>query len=139
NSLVQGGRVKSAITTAPPPHQVAIGSSYCRSTVLAIIIVFYFYLSHFVPLPFLGTSPLSQAINPRLPGTRLAFWSRGLDHDYQHSRTASTHVKQTQLTTLFTHVLTLSTLETAYYEEKTQHIGNRTLVLSTLMTTVGPV
>ena len=41
------------------------------------------------------------------PGTRLACWSRRLG---QHSRTASTHNKQTQLTTLFTRALTLSTM-----------------------------
>ena len=36
----------------------------------------------------------------------------------QHSRTASTHNKQTQLTTLFTHALTLSTMGIKHYEEK---------------------
>ena len=49
----------------------------------------------------------SQGINPSLPGTHNAFWSHGLG---QHSRTASTYVKQTQLTMLFTHALTLSTM-----------------------------
>ena len=49
---------------------------------------FLLFLSHFEPLSFFrGTSPWSQGIYSSLPGTRLAFWSRGLG---QHSRTAST-------------------------------------------------
>lgn len=40
--------------------------------------------------------------------------------------------------TVFTHVLTFFKVETKYYEEKFHRIENRTLVLRTLMATVGP-
>ena len=98
-------------------------SSKVRGSTLAFIYSFI-YLSHFKPLPFRKTRPWSQGINPSLPGTRLVFWSRGLG---QHSRTASTHTKQTQSTTLFTHVITLSTVEIIHCEEKTQRSGIRTI------------
>ena len=60
-----------------------------RCNSLGIYFIYYFYL--FVtlltpPLPR-DESVVSQGINPSLPGTRLAFSSRGLG---QHSRTAST-------------------------------------------------
>ena len=84
-------------------------------------IYIYIFLSHFEPFPFHGTSLWSQKGSTHLsPGTRLAFWSRGLG---QHSRTASTHTKQTQSTTLFTHVLTLSTVEIIHCEEKPNASG----------------
>ena len=40
---------------------------------LALIYLIFIYLSQLKPLPFRGTSPWSQGINPSLPGTRLAF------------------------------------------------------------------
>ena len=57
------------------------------SGVIYLFIYLFIYFSHFKPLPFRGTSPWSLGINPSFPGTRLAFWSRGLG---QHSRTAPT-------------------------------------------------
>ena len=99
-------------------------------------VLLYTYLSHSKLLPFRGTSPWSQGINPSLPGTRLAFWTRVLG---QYSRSASKHDKQTQSTTLFTHALTLSTEGIRYYEEKTRRIWNRTLDFPTLRATVGPL
>ena len=86
------------------------------------------------PPSLLGTSPWSQGINPSLPGTGLAFWSRGLG---QHSRTASPHDKQTQFTTLFTHTLTLSTEGIRLYEQNPQRIWKWILVLPSLRATVG--
>lgn len=59
--------------------------------------------------------------------TRLGFWSSGLG---QHSRTAATSRNRTQSTTFCTQVLTLPIMGIRYYEERTQHIGNRTLDLS---------
>ena len=95
---------------------------------LFILFIFLFFL------PSRGTSPWFQGINPSLPGTCHGFRSRGLS---QHSRTASTHEKQTQLITLFTHILTLSTVGIRHYEGKTQRISNRTLDFPTLRATVG--
>ena len=69
------------------------------------------------------------------PDTRLAFWSRGLG---QHSRTASTHTKQTQSTAFFTHVLTLSAVEILHFEEKPNASGIEPSI-STLLAKVGPL
>ena len=77
--------------------------------------IIYLFVPLQTPPPFRGTSPWSQGINPSLPGTRLIFWSRGLG---QLFRTASTHNKQTQLTTLFTHVLTRSMVGLRLHEKK---------------------
>ena len=68
----------------------------------------FIFLSHF-------ETPLPQGIKPSVSGIRLAFWSRGLG---QHSRTASAHDKQTQLTALSTHVLTLYTVGIRHDEKK---------------------
>ena len=58
-------------------------------SLLSLFYIYYYFLclSHFKPLPFRWTSPWSQGINPSVPGTRLAFWSRRVG---QHFRTAST-------------------------------------------------
>ena len=79
--------------------------TYRASDVLCFYL--FIYLSRFKSFPFCGTNLWSSRINPSLPGRRLTFRSRGLG---QHSRTASTHNKHTQLATLFTHALTLSTM-----------------------------
>lgn len=49
------------------------------------------------------------------------------------SRKKKAHKKQKP-----THVPPLSKVEVTYYEEKIHHIGNRTLLLFTLMVIVGP-
>ena len=93
-----------------------------------------FYLSRLRP----SASPSVRRVRglEGSTGTRLAFRSRGLG---QHSRTASTRDIQTHLTTLFTRLLTLSTMEIRHYEDNTPHIWNRTLVLPILSPTVGPL
>ena len=87
------------------------------------------------PLPFRGTSPWSQRINPSLPGIRLAFWSRGLG---QHSRTASTLDKHPVDDVVYSrsHAFHGGNQTT---KKKTKRIRNRTLGFPTLRATVGPL
>lgn len=82
----------------------------------ALLHIFHhLYLSHFETLSLLGTSMWSQGTNPSLPGTGLEFWSCGSG---QHSRTVSTHAKQTQSTSSFTHAIKLCTLKIRYHEKE---------------------
>lgn len=76
-------------------------------------------MSHSEPYPLLGTSLWSEGIDPSLPGTSLANWSRGLG---RHCRTALTLVGKAVDYVVYsrTHA---STVEIRYLEEDMQHIG----------------
>ena len=80
---------------------------------------FFLLLSHFEPLPFRRMSLWSQGIYPSLPRYMPCILISRIGSALPHR--VSSH--QTQSTTLFTHVLTLSTVEIIHYEEKPNASG----------------
>ena len=79
-----------------------------------------------------------QGVSTSLLGTRLWFWSRGWVQGSALSHRVNPR-QYPQLTALFTHALTLSTVRIRLRRKKPQRIRNRTLDFPTRRTTVGPL